>query len=279
MLKYKFIAVAQKIADRYNFSGVTFIDKGSFKETYRAKSPRSEYFAIKVLDPAKCSSCRTQREIDAIKKCNSPHIAKLLDFGTLDFSEAKFLFTIEEFFLGGTLHHKYKKSILTPKIARNYAKVLTEANSHLKGLGLVHRDIKPENIMFQDSSDSPILVDFGIVRDLSKTSATLTWLPRGPCTPFFASPEQLNNEKDLIGWRTDQFGVGITLSYSLTGRHPYQGAKMTPDEAIDAVGNKRNCSDEFKEFAQKNGLTFLLKMIEPWPIRRYATIEALINSI
>jgi len=151
--------------------------------------------------------------------------------------------------------------------------------SYLKDKKLVHRDIKPANIMFRESHDSPILVDFGIVRDLTKTSATLSWLPRGPCTPFFAAPEQLNNEKNLIGWRTDQFGVGVTLAYCLTGKHPYQKAKMTADQAIDEVGKKRSYSDEFRDYANKNGLTFILKMIEAWPIRRFSTIETLINAI
>lgn len=185
MPNYRFEAVAKSIAGKYNLSGVTYIDKGAFKETYRAENSSTEYYAIKILDPAKCSSARTSREIDAILKCNSPHIAKLLDFGTQDFQGDNYLFTIEEFFLGGTLEDKCRKSPLTPKGARGYAKTLSEAISHLKDIDLVHRDIKPANIMFRNTSNSPILVDFGIVRDLSKTSATCSWLPQGPCTPFF----------------------------------------------------------------------------------------------
>jgi serine/threonine protein kinase len=279
MPKHRFEAVANSVAGKYNLSGVKFIDKGAFKETYRAEDSNTVYYAIKILDPAKCSSARTSREIDAILKCNSPHIAKLLDFGTLDFHGDNYLFTIEEFFLGGTLNDKCRKTPISPKIARSYAKTLSEAISHLKDIDLVHRDIKPANIMFRDSSNSPILVDFGLVRDLTKTSATCSWLPRGPCTPFFAAPEQLNNEKALIGWRTDQFGLGITLAYCLTGRHPYQKTKMTPNAAVDAVGKRQIYSDAFKNYAEQNGLDFILKMIEPWPVRRYGSISDLIKSI
>jgi hypothetical protein len=61
------------------------------------------------------------------------------------------------------------------------------------------------------SDPTPALVDFGLVRDLSETSLTASWLPRGPGTPLFASPEQLNNEKALIDWRSDQFSIGVIL--------------------------------------------------------------------
>jgi len=89
-------------------------------------------------------------------------------------------------------------------------------------LDLVHRDIKPANIMFKEGLETPVLVDFGIVRDLAATSLTQTWSPIGPGTPFFASPEQLNNEKHLIDWRSDQFSLGVTLYFARTARHPYQ---------------------------------------------------------
>jgi serine/threonine protein kinase len=279
MPKGKFLDIANEIASQYSLFNVIFVDKGSFKETYRAESPNGDFYAVKVLDPKKCSSCRPKREIEAAIKCNSPHIAKLLQYGSVLFRGINYLFTIEEFFLGGTLQNKCLKCQITPDIARKYAKILTEAISYLKDMELVHRDIKPANIMFRDAQDSPILVDFGIVRDLTKASATLTWLPRGPCTPFFAAPEQLNNEKNLIGWRTDQFGIGVTLAYCLTGKHPYQKLKMKADQAIDEVGKKGSYSDEFRDYANKNGLTFILKMIEAWPIRRFSTIEALISAI
>ena len=275
MQNYRF----KKIAEKYKLLKVTFIDKGAFKETYRAETSVPKHFAIKVMDPEKCGKSRPEREIEAVKKCNSPHIAKLFDFGILDFNGIQFLFTIEEFFLGGTLKDQSRNSHLTQKTSRLYAKVLCEAISHLKDIDLVHRDIKPANIMFRSSSNSPILVDFGIVRDLSKTSATCSWAPRGPCTPFFAAPEQLNNDKNLIGWRTDQFGIGVTLAYCLTGKHPYQRSNMTVEDAIDAVGNRENYSNEFNKYACGNSLEFLLKMIEPWPVRRYATAKNLLNSI
>ena len=94
---------------------------------------------------------------------------------------------------------------------------------------LVHRDIKPANIMFRKNQPEPVLVDFGIVRDLSQTSLTASWWPSGPGTPFFSSPEQLTNDKALIDWRSDQFAIGVIASLLLTGRHPYQVDPANPN--------------------------------------------------
>jgi serine/threonine protein kinase len=136
---------------------------------------------------------------------------------------------------------------------------------------LVHRDIKPDNIMFRDNSDLPVLVDFGIVRDLSESSITQTWMPMGPGTPYYAAPEQLNNEKHMIKWRTDQFSLGIVLGICLTGNHPFGETGKSPNDAIIAVASRNKCSEEFKTKVIELGFEGIFKMIEPWPIGRYTT--------
>jgi len=118
MPKGKFLDIAIEIASHHSLTNIIFVDKGSFKETYRAEDRDGVFFAVKVLDPKKCSSCRPQREIDAAIRCDSPHIAKLLQYGSANFKGINYLFTIEEFFLGGTLQNKRIKTPVTPDIAR-----------------------------------------------------------------------------------------------------------------------------------------------------------------
>jgi serine/threonine protein kinase len=91
----------------------------------------------------------------------------------------------------------------------------------------VHRDIKPDNIMLREDGRTPVIVDFGLVRMLDEPSITGSWADRGPGTPFYASPEQLRNEKPLIDWRSDQFSLGVSLSRVTIGVHTYQ---QIPDE-------------------------------------------------
>jgi serine/threonine protein kinase len=133
--------------------------------------------------------------------------------------------------------------------------------------------------MFRKTEQLPILIDFGIVRDLSESSLTLTWLPQGPGTPYYSAPEQLNNEKQLIGWRTDQFGLGVVLGICLTGRHPFEEDGMTPAEVVNAVAQRKTISKKFCQTITEQGFRWMLRMLEPWPVRRYPSPLLLLQNI
>ncbi len=229
--------------------------------------------ALKIMIPEKYDKVRTQREIAAIKKCNCPYIGKFHYEGTLIHNDANYYYNIEEYFDGGTLTQRIAIGKVDCETVNIFATCLLTALEKLKELKLVHRDIKPDNIMFIKGSREPSLVDFGIVRDLSESSLTPSWAPQGPGTPIFSAPEQLNNDKHMIGWKTDQFSIGLILGLCLTGKHPYQCGESTLHELIDRIANRQECCDEFKEIVVKMGYRGLLNMLSPWPIKRYSDIE------
>ena len=43
----------------------------------------------------------------------------------------------------------------------------------------------------------------------------------GPCTPVYAAPEQLSNNKSIIDARTDFFALGIIALELYLGVHPF----------------------------------------------------------
>jgi serine/threonine protein kinase len=143
---------------------------------------------------------------------------------------------------------------------------------------LVHRDIKPANIMFESEDSPAILGDFGIVRDLTKSSLTHTYVASGPCTPYFAAPEQLNNDKALIDWRTDQFGLGTTLTVSHFGFHPYRAVGDEDGQSVVRVSSRSGPSAEFVDAASAEGLPVLAAMLSPWPVQRYRTPSLLLSA-
>jgi serine/threonine protein kinase len=272
--------IADEFAKNQNFTGVSFVAKGAFKETYQAVTDNNQTVALKIFDPSKCDIARNDREINAIKKCDSPYIGKLFDYGNFKAADGNtYFFALEEFFDGGTLSSQIQNAILPPSLVREYAIALINALDHLKAMKLVHRDIKPDNIMFRKGIPTPILVDFGLVRDLSESSLTQTWLPRGPGTAYYSAPEQLNNDKDLIKWRTDQFCLGVVLSFCLIGQHPFQEPGMTIPETVNAVAQRLSYAPTFRQKVRSLGFDCLIKMVEAWPVRRYSTPQEILNDL
>lgn len=80
----------------------------------------------------------------------------------------------------------------------------------------VHRDIKPENVMIgQDGCVR--LMDFGISKLMASTRLTNASIVMG--TPFYMSPEQIRNSRDVDA-RADIYSVGVMLYEILTGSVP-----------------------------------------------------------
>lgn len=276
--KSSLIDIAQELADSKNLNALSFVGKGAFKETYKVIDEKGESIALKLMVPEKFNIQRSEREIAALQKCDTHLIGKLYEYGEFRTStNEKYIFLLEEYLDGGTLTDQINSGRLTPKIIREYAVSLIKALDYLRRNNLVHRDIKPDNIMFRKKSSTPILVDFGLVRDLSQSSLTQTWWPHGPGTPYYAAPEQLNNEKHLIKWRTDQFSLGVVLSICLTGKHPYNEAGMTPNEVINAVLQRKGSAGDFRKEISALGFDGIIRMVEPWPVRRYTSPRELLE--
>jgi len=272
--------IADEAANKLDIVVQDFCGKGAFKETFRVQTRDGRVAALKIVDRAKISEIRTDREIEALRRCETPRIAKLIDRYTHMATDGHIYdVVLEEFLDGGSLEDRLASESFGEAAVVTLAIGLVMAVKELHRLNLVHRDIKPANVMFRADSNDPVLVDFGLVRDLSQTSLTLSWLPHGPGTPFYAPPEQLNNDKALIDWRSDQFSIGVLATEMLTSRHPYQGATMNSSEAIYAVSERRNLAPEFLDEMRARNLLMFIKMVRPWPVQRFANPDLLLAEL
>lgn len=269
--------IARKICSQENLRFVNAVGGGTFKNAFHvATTPAGESRALKLFKTA--ISERTAREIDAMQRCQHPNIGRFLSLHNFSDGGQTFFYTMEEYLAGGSLADRIKQKPLTLDDCRSIGRQLIGALGHIAALGLVHRDLKPDNIMFREDKQTPVIVDFGLVRDLSASSVTASWVLPGPGTPFFASPEQLNNDKQMIDWRSDQFGLGITLASATFGTHPFAVAGDTTQAIVQRVAMRQQPSSDFAARCTQVRLTTLRKMIQPWPIARYRTAADLASA-
>jgi predicted Ser/Thr protein kinase len=93
-------------------------------------------------------------------------------------------------------------------------------NAALKA-GIIHRDIKPTN-MFLTLDNHVKIGDFGLARLADQSTLTREGEIFG--TPHFMSPEILRGQP--TDWTADQYALGISLFFILTGQLPFEGDSM-----------------------------------------------------
>jgi len=211
-------------------------------------------------------------------RCSHPNIVALLEIGDFEHAGMQYAYLIEAFMDGGTLDDRLRAGLLNRGETLALGGDLIAAVGHIAEKDLVHRDFKPANIMYLATGREALVGDFGIVRDLRKTSLTHSYFQAGPGTPFFAAPEQLNNEKALINWRTDQFAIGVTLTIAHFGFHPYQEKDEDAGKIIGRVAGRGGPTAMFMQAAAGDKLPVLMKMVAPWPAGRFRTPNELTGA-
>lgn len=270
-------SIARAICVAENLTFQRHVGGGAFKETFKV-SGDGVVNALKVYRP-EASMERAAREIAAMTRCNHPNIARVTRIDQHAIGSKLFLYSLEEFVGGGSLEARLRdQGHYTPTTVQRLGTLLIDAVSHIGALDLVHRDLKPDNVMLREDGETPVLVDFGLVRDLAAASITPTWLIQGPGTPLYAPPEQLLNEKELINWRSDQFSLGVMLSYAVFDFHPYGETSDTAVDVVTRVSQRTGPTSRFLDAATNAGLTALPKMVSAWPVERFRRPEMLARA-
>ena len=92
--------------------------------------------------------------------------------------------------------------------------------------GVVHRDVKPGNVIVA-LDGRPVVLDFGLARDETSETGTLTQSGDVFGTPAYMSPEQLSSSSSDLDRRTDVYSLGATLYEALTLERPFESASRT----------------------------------------------------
>ena len=87
--------------------------------------------------------------------------------------------------------------------------------------GIVHRDIKPSNVLFDPTTGTVKVTDFGSAR-VADTAATRSGVMMG--TPAYMAPEQLAGADATP--QCDLYALGVLLFELLIGRRPFEADSM-----------------------------------------------------
>ena len=208
------------------------VGRGAVAAVYLCRDTDGEPVAVKWMDqPHEPLMDRFEREIQILKRLEHPGVIRILDSGACEGRP----YMAMEFVEGQDLSLYATKLHQRPPWerydrCRAIGHALCEALEYIHSQGLVHRDLKPSNVLIS-RDDRVVLTDFGVVKDTQDVTRTAVGIVIG--TLSYAAPEQLLGEP--VGPRTDLFGLGGTLYFTLTQRRPFQGIDRDLDSGTQVL--------------------------------------------
>ncbi|MFT2712238.1 Stk1 family PASTA domain-containing Ser/Thr kinase [Clavibacter sp. Sh2126] len=207
----------------------TLLGRGGMADVYEGVDARlGRRVAVKILrrglaeDPAFRS--RFRQEAQAAARMSHPTIVRVFDAGEDVVTDQDGASHTVPFIVMERVEGRLLKDVITDgpleqeEAVRIMGGVLT-ALEYSHRAGVVHRDIKPGNIMVTPTGQVKVM-DFGIARAVSDTSATIAQTTAILGTARYFSPEQAKGES--VDARTDLYSAGVVLFEMLTGQAPFR---------------------------------------------------------
>ena len=181
-------------------------------------------WALKVLGVTLSATTRErfEREAKLLAQLEHPGLARCLEAGMDPVRNQPFL--VLEYIHGRPLE-EFAAQPLAPEVAARLVADLADAVGYAHGRGVIHRDIKPENVVVREADGRPVLIDFGLARQLD-TPSELTGEGDIVGTPHYMAPEQVEGDRKHTDARTDVYALGALLYRLLVGRPPFDAASL-----------------------------------------------------
>ena len=215
------------LGDRYEIGEL--IGHGGMAEVHLARDTRLDrQVAVKLLKPdlSRDPEFRTRfrQEAQSAARMSHPTVVRVFDAGeepAVDPSgePTGVPYIVMEYVDGRMVKDIIAEGPLPESEAVRITKGLLTALEYSHRAGIVHRDIKPGNVMVTPGGQIKVM-DFGIARAVSETSANVAQTGAILGTAQYFSPEQARGE--AVDGRTDIYSTGVILFELLTGRAPFQ---------------------------------------------------------
>ncbi|MEA5517070.1 serine/threonine-protein kinase [Nodularia sp. UHCC 0506] len=218
------ITVGSILQDRYRI--IQILGQGEFSRTYLAEDERRfhEFCAIKELSSAteaeawEKAQALFQQEAATLYQIEHPQIPKFRE----KFAQYQRLFLVEDYVAGKTY-----RTLLTERLAAGqtfteaevlqFIRSLLPVLEHIHSRRIIHRDISPENIILRDDDTKPVLIDFGMVKELAtRLQSPDSTLVTNVGKLGFAPPEQMQSGEAYP--HSDLYALAVTGIFLLTGK-------------------------------------------------------------
>lgn len=237
------------------------IGQGGMGSVYLAEDLRLEgrkcaVKAVRIdpnIEPALIAELQHQfsREASVLARLDHPNLPKVSDY----FTEDGLDYLVMDYVLGKNLKELMDEArragrFLTEVEVLTWARQLCDAIEymHTQDPPVLHRDIKPSNIRLAPSGLIK-LVDFGLVKLLSKDSSQTVTVLQGRGTAAYTPLEQYGEDDSHTDTRSDIYALGATLYHLLTNTPPADARQrfLNPD----ALALPRQCNGAISENVER----------------------------
>ncbi|QLE44322.1 serine/threonine protein kinase [Nostoc sp. C052] len=222
------ITVGTVLQNRYRI--IQILGQGGFGRTYLAEDQRrfNELCAIKELTSTATGALAWEkaqelfhREAAILYQIEHPQVPKFRE----RFEQDQRLFLVEDYVAGQTYRTLLAErqavgQTFTEAEVLQLIELLLPVLEHIHSRGIIHRDISPENIILRDSDAKPVLIDFGVVKELAtRLRSPDSALPETTVGKLGYSPsEQMQTGGAYPS--SDLYALAVSAVVLLTGKEP-----------------------------------------------------------
>ena len=222
------LTVGALLQNRYRI--VRLLGQGGFGRTYLTKDQGrfEEACVIKEFMPTAGSDRFSskaaqlfQREAEILYQISHPQIPQF----RATFEQDQRLFLVQDHIEGLTyreiLQQRPGQAFSETEI-RAFLGQLLPVLAHIHGKGIIHRDISPDNIILRRSDQKPVLIDFGVVKEVVTRLQTGTTAMQATTVgkAGYAPSEQLQSGRAYPS--SDLYALAVTVLVLMTGKEPYE---------------------------------------------------------
>lgn len=220
------------VSSRYRIDG--FIAKSGMGEVYEAfDTLREKRLALKTVLCTASDDPRAVRaltsEVEHALLVSHSNVCRVYELGehrNSDPDEPPVRFLTMEFVDGETLGKRIRAGSIPVADVRSIALQVLAGLSAAHAKGVLHLDLKSDNVMLRSGTRPPeaLIMDFGLSRTRSPTSALHASEQELRGTPGYMAPEQL--ECTATSRATDIYSFGMVLFEMLTGELPFKADSL-----------------------------------------------------